>query len=364
MSKRNKQRNLPRDVVERRADLYEKCESNYQLAWYRAMMHSARMHGDKIFDPQWDEYDLALRVKYAAAESELFVMTSEMMDLTEHAAQSLPPQTLINVDLPSPSGYLMLEKPFYSTDIRGKKNAVTSIMWREEIIGHGGNEGIGVDGKPLPKVNEGVVIYLLTDNLIEEMRPPWLEKRDLPLVPRDSLYNLMTISYGQMSWDIFPEDTANARDIVDQWNAMDNIHDGRVVEDHGEFFILVTASGHRIRVKPDSTVQFLKTAWHLMQSELSESTREFPPKKTMRGLPKGIPNSPITVVRLRRRKGTHNKAGKWTLDYRYLRRGHWRKQWYGSGESRYQREIYILPTIVGPEDGPFVDRDVVNLWDR
>lgn len=359
-------RNLPREVVERRADLYEKCDSDFQLKWYESMMTSVRLHGDKIFDPTWNAKDLALRIKAACLESELFVITSDMMDLAVHASKSLPPQTLMNVDLPTPSGYMLFEKPFLSIDIRGKANPVTSIMWREEIIGWGGNVGIDAEGKPLPRMSSGVVIYMFIDNLIEDSRPPWLLPKHMPLVPRDSLYNLQTISYGQMSWDVFPHDKKNAREIMDEWNAMDNIHDGMIVEENKEegYFVLITSSGKRIHAIPDITVQFLKSAWHLMQSELADNTKEYPPKRTVKGLPKDIPNSPVSVVRLRRRKSYNKETGKWSLSYRYLRRGHWRAQWYGSGDSRYQRQIYILPTIVGPDDGPFVDRDVVNLWDR
>jgi hypothetical protein len=37
------------------------------------------------------------------------------------------------------------------------------------------------------------------------------------------------------------------------------------------------------------------------------------------------------------------------------------RQWYGSGENRYQQHIWIAPTIVGPEEGELRVREVVNL---
>ncbi len=370
MRKKRRDRNLPREVAERRADLYEKCESEDQVNWYAQMMLSTRLHGDGLFDPRWNARDFAFRVKQTAAECELFVVTEEMLDLSVHAMKSLEPQVLLPMDLPTPTGFVLFEKPFISVDIRGKKNPVTAIMWREEIIGHiGSAPGIDAHGELVPAVNTGVVLYLFMDNLDKESRPPWLTPQMMANVPRDSLYHLISVSYGYMTWDMVPKDTARGRDELDLWNAtrnsMNSLHDGEIISDLGNgVYRIRNSAGQELNVVPEKFVQLMKTVWHFMQSELSEKSREYPPRRTAKGLPNGIPNSPITVVRLRRRKSLNENTGKWSLSYRYLRRGHWRNQWYGSGNSRYQRQIYILPTIVGPDDGPFVDRDVVNLWDR
>ncbi len=66
---------------------------------------------------------------------------------------------------------------------------------------------------------------------------------------------------------------------------------------------------------------------------------------------------PVTVVQLRRRESLpHGNQASWSLSYRYMRRGFWRKQ--------FQREIWIAPTMVGDESLPFNKRSVVNVVSR
>jgi hypothetical protein len=175
----------------------------------------------------------------------------------------------------------------------------------------------------------------------------------------------MSIAYGHIPWDVdtsMVEGTPEQKAEVGR-RAMRSAHDVVAYEKvDDKRWMVRTSDGHTVYAVPDATTQFLKAYFHFVRSELSALDREYLPRSSAKWLRRlGLANSPITVVRLRRRAGRETGNGG-QLTYRYLRRGHWRRQWYGpmDGE-RYQEHIFIAPTIVGPEDGELRIRDVVNL---
>jgi hypothetical protein len=118
--------------------------------------------------------------------------------------------------------------------------------------------------------------------------------------------------------------------------------------------------------RPDPVLGWMIACWRLMQQSLTEIEKEWPSRQQRRQLVRqNRPDVPVSVIRLRRSKsnyeGEHNEVN-WT--HRWLVRGHWRNQWYGSGEDRYQRAIWIHPQIRGPEDAPLLVREHVYALER
>jgi len=101
----------------------------------------------------------------------------------------------------------------------------------------------------------------------------------------------------------------------------------------------------------------------LCQQSITIAEKE-PVDRVSRRRSRNLPNNEsVTVINLRHaaaRQQEHETQVEWS--HRWLRRGHWRRQWYGSGEDKHQVPIYINEAICGPEDKPLVIRDhVTNL---
>jgi hypothetical protein len=356
--------NLPKETAELRADLWDRGRGSAHVDILNNMVMSTRMMGDDLFPPDWSGRMVAHDIAETAKRCELFTMTKEMFDLVNHASRSLPPQTLDVFDLPCDEGFLHLPKPLNIVDVRGNAIPIREVMWSRRTLGRLNRAA----AKNLAE-GEGVVVWEFVrvgDSLDPLTRT--MQRKDLAMlmadVPRSSLMHVQTVGFGHLAWSIRNPRADGTRGEV--YGPMQSLHDGTVLKDHGDgTYDVRTMDGKIVLVAPDSKVQFLKAFFHFVQSELSSNERFDVPKVTQKYLRRlEMPMSPVSVVSLRRRQKTDPTGNGWELSYRYLRRGHWRKQWYGSGERKYQRHIWIAPTVVGPDDAPFRERDVVNMVRR
>lgn len=363
-------KSIPIQTAEARADFVEMALNPQHVRFLDGMVKSSRVQRDNLFPPDWNGGEVAQDMQVSARMSELFTATPDMHALMMHASKSLPPQTLERTDLPSQHGFLYLPSDLTNIDIRGEEVRTRAIMWAEREIGH---PGVDANGKGL-EVGRGIVIWLFTEfgSQRDSLRRAGWSDADFAkartFIPRMSLMHCMTVGFGHIAWDI---DTSGVDGDPEfkAWfgrNVMRSIHDGEVIEQQANGSWLVrTADGNIVTTKPDPVIQYLKTYFHFYGSVLSEPDREHMPRSMARWFRRlGLPDGPVTVVRLRRRPHGPETGNGWTLTYRHVRRGHWRKQWYGSGEHKFQRHIWISPTIVGPEDGELAVRDVVNLVQR
>lgn len=74
----------------------------------------------------------------------------------------------------------------------------------------------------------------------------------------------------------------------------------------------------------------------------------------------------VTTIRLRRQKGVSREPGESMVEWshRWVCRGHWRNQPYGSREHPEYRRIWIAPHIRGPEDKPLTIRPHLYSLER
>jgi hypothetical protein len=107
----------------------------------------------------------------------------------------------------------------------------------------------------------------------------------------------------------------------------------------------------------------------LMQQRIAVQHTERPDRPTRReGKRSGFDVSDereIVVVRLRRERGeTSEPSGEGAnYSHRFIVGGHWRNQWYPSGQ--IHRQIWISPYVKGPEDKPLVvSPRRAFTWDR
>jgi hypothetical protein len=363
--------NPVRDCTNMRTDFIDRALNPVHVQFCDGMVHSSRQQGDGLFPPDWNGRQVAEDMQHTMKMAEMWTITPEMHHLISVAAQSMPPETLDRYDLPSQQGFLWLPEPLCLTDVRQERLNVQGILWSEREIGRPGEN----PGRGVPEVTRGVVIHLFTVNghpddpmMTLKALDPEKYQNVMANTPSLSLIHSMSIAFNRLAWDldtsemegVSPDDRSRiAREV------MRSTHD--VVEYEREEdgrWRVVTTDGHVVKAKPDEALQFLKAYFSMCRNEIAAVDRERGPKSTLRWLRRlGVPDAPVSVVRLRRRQGSETGGG-WALTYRYLRRGHWRNQWYGSGEERHQRLIFIAPTVVGPEDGELRARDVVNLLQR
>lgn len=358
-------------VAEARADIVEMVGHPMSVKQLTYMIQSAMRKGDHLFPPNYTGAAAAADIEIIARMAELYTATQEMLDLIAHAAKSMPPTELRREDLPSQSGFLWLPKPIYITDVGGEGIPIKALTWHEESLG-------GRIEYNEPKAERGVVLHMYVENgsaldrAFQSMTPT-MRAEVLAVSPRLGLVHVEAIGFNRHTWSLDTSEMANlSREERGQYaRRMRSLHDGVLLgegkpEPDGTFRVQ-TQEGHIVRVSPDPIVQFLSAYFHFVGSELTEIDHEPLPRSMMRWLRRlQMPDGPVSVVRLRRRKSTGDGAGGWTLGYRHVRKGHWRLQWYGSEKlgTRHQQAIFIAPTIVGPEDGELRVRDVVSVVAR
>lgn len=364
---------IPQQCAEMRADFIDKGMSPLHVSFCEAMVRSSRRQGDRLFPYEWNGEQVADDMVRQMRMAEMWSATPEMFDLIHHASKSMPPQELRREDLPSPQGFLWLPVPLPIKDIRGVTLQITGVLWSEREMGRRGES----PGRRMPDVGRGIVVWMFArfgdrDDPVRER----LTDRDIGHIvansPLLSLYHSMSVAFGHKTWDVDTsefngteqEKADAARRALDS-RRMRSAHDGEVVsQDADGLWQIRTADGNLIKAVADPTVQFLSAYFHFAKSELTTLDRERAPRSSARFFARlGMPDSPVTVVRLRRRASGGETGNGMALTYRYVRRGFWRNQWYGSHSlgTRHQRAIWIAPTLVGPEDGPLRIRDVVNL---
>lgn len=355
----------PDKLVMRKAELIESGTRREVIQGYENMCRSARLQGDNLFPPDATGESIARTISHTALMAENFTLSDDMGRLVKHAAMSMPPEPLLPYDLPSPSGYVVLPEPLEIRDIRGETLRIRSVLWEERNLG-------GRPGDRLPE-SRGLLLWMFTD--LTDPRDPLfqrLSKSDpgmLRILPEDSLVHAQSIGYGRLAWHTTPDQPIGRR------LAMADVHDGEIVEVHGgeggytkgaSRYTIRTHDGTLVTVEPDPTVQWLQAFFHFVKSELAAKEDGYLRRGTLSLLRRmGQVPGPVTVITLRRMKGQqHADDGMWTLTERHVRRGHWRRQWYGPQDARFQRYVWINPTIVGPEDAPLRVRETVNVLAR
>lgn len=349
------------DTADRRADLVDRVCSDASVRFLNEWVVRQGSKANVLIPRGTTGEGLAESLQYIAQAAELFTVTPEMLDLIEHASKSLPPQVLDRFDLPAPVGWLHLPRDLIFTDGKGISVPIRDFMWAESRV----SREMALSAK-LSKSASGVIFWGFMDldqlvrsnQILHSVNYAPEGQKNLRQLPKSIFCQFLPTAFGAAAW--FPTSRLGSESV------MASMHDGDVVDtfDDGSFLIK-TMSGALITARPDPTVQFLKTYFHFVQSELTSKDRTPLPRSQQKMLRRfKLPTGPVTVIQLRKHHASHGDGQSWALTYRYVRRGFWRKQWYGSGENRYQKHIWIAPTIVGPDDGPLRVRDVVNIVKR
>lgn len=323
----------------------------------------------------------AHRVATILQNATLWYITDELASIVTEAAKTLPMIALQASDFPSTHGWLVLEKPrdFQATD--GVLVSTDAILWSVEDVEVRNGERAG-------DLYSGAVMFEwgLTSRIKagDPRDAEFYEEvmRDTALVP----VTVGTMSYGRIPWvpTVLPNplrrgSPAAMRDP--SVYAVMNKHyanqlpagvppipeDSEVIErdDEASRYVYRTPAGNTILLQPDPAWRFLAALFWLLKDEYPWLGREdFPVRKSDRRALRfhRLPMHPVSMIYWRRRAKSRETGTGTPLSYRYLRRGHWRNQWYPS-EGRHRPKL-ILPTIVGDPSLPYIERAHVNVVNR
>jgi hypothetical protein len=112
-------------------------------------------------------------------------------------------------------------------------------------------------------------------------------------------------------------------------------------------------------------ITYLRVLHRLMAERIVSPSRRRTSRPVWREAKRrGMPEvKDVIVVELRRVSVKHDaEAGEAHYSHRFMVRGHWRDQWYPS--LGIHRQKWISPYIKGPDDGDFIEKDRVWVWDR
>jgi hypothetical protein len=293
-----------------------------------------------------DKYREAMSVWLRNSEN--FYVNREMIDVAVAAASVLPEETTIERhDPPSDFGWLWLEAPISVMDVRSHVLRLTACVW---AVFNGQLHTAWMTNKNDRLDSTNVSIKAWESNLI-----PLLTANSLGRIRFGSTFPRQ-YQFSYEGGGIIPVDKA----ILMKRNEEGEYIAAKVEGTEDDAQLAMSDC-----LAPDFA--FLFTIWRLMRQERwahVERENKFP-KGLSRMLRKiDLIDQTVSVIIYRRikSKGTGDTLIEW--NFRWLRRGFWRKQWYGSGDNKYQADIFIHPTICGPEDKPIRITEHVNALVR
>jgi hypothetical protein len=273
---------------------------------------------------------------YAAEEGKLldadpYYVSREMTEVVVAASESFNPEPLLATDLLTSYGFVYLATPVKMPDKYDTMVSLAAFSWcpiaAADTSGFEAFQRHVVDEEELEpgavqveytgstERQVGVALTLYAEPKLERWEPEWGPPP--PVLPIHH-----TPWYFNMSFEGNEIDEEGARTGVERW------------------------------------WQVIQTTLRLMQQRIGHR-QVWRPDRAMRrdGVRAGFHEREVVVVRLRREADDHMRhepEHEANYSHRFIVSGHWRNQWYPSGQ--VHRQIWISPYVKGPEDQPLVVR--------
>lgn len=304
----------PIDALDVQNDLVGWWRSPEGLRWNRSFAKAYALDSQAESEVAEAARHIAEAVAAWGAQADTYWCSESIVGCVANAAETMPRQPLLTTDLPSAAGFLWLERPLYTVDVRGMPAAIRCLLWTPAVNGESGRSGVFLS---------------------------WLSDC---LDPCDD--------EGQQIY----------REVHDQGSRMP-----RYVPYHGDLLTFdrpVHQSGAKPG-SPDLLTNWIVAFWSWCKQDIPRIERREPDRPMRRRIERmGRPASPVLIVTLRREASQRAEPSdsliEWT--HRWIVRGHWRNQWYPTQEAH--RAIWIDPYVKGPEDAPLVVRERVAAVSR
>lgn len=324
----------------------------------------------------------------ALAQSDPVFVSREMCELVTAASQSFEPEPLLATDLFIQDGFLYFERPIPTKNRRGEPANIAAVSWTETYaFAPGVSEEVRRERKPVSAISEAATPEGMADALQKVEALPlkgeifWeIEKRHQErhpeearpaldvLVESQKIYHGVCLSLYENTtgydWSRYvnpdlvramtcPVPTLLHMHSTPWW--LGHTFDGNEVDENG------------VPTGAESWWSIVQTTLRLMQQRIAVHHEQRPDRGARREAQRsGFKKEPkVVVVRLRRESSERHVGESEPANYshRFIVSGHWRNQWYPSGQ--VHRQIWISPYVKGPEDAPLrVPPRKVYQWTR
>jgi len=323
----------PTDAVRIQDDLAKFWRSSRGPDFAQAWNEVRGRDGAPVFFPVPEERARAEVLTLKGART--YFVTEDMVALAEHAGATMPNEALLETDVPTPSGFVVLEGGLLFPDVRGKNVVVSALAWRRVMVADAG----GVNALPA---------------LFWTFYSDTLDDRD---------------EYG-----IDPDGTRSARRawptryilLAEDAEEFDVVMDEDAAVAHIAAHYVHSAGVDAVRLTLQVMHKFPRALFALLNSSVATVTTERAQRAARRQLERA--NSPLTgdvvVIRLRRAHAEGTTPGESAVEWsrRWIVSGHWRKAWRPSVKAH--RLVWIAPFVKGPEDKPLVIPRRVHVLER
>jgi len=297
--------------------------------------------GASGFTQQADAFSRDLVTTLSLAET--FYVSPDMNTLVTAAAEGWEADETVEAeDFLVDHGWVYIPGGIANIDVRGRLYTTSALTWARR----------GAEVRVTFWADKH------NDSPQEREHPAW------QVLPQMTPWHLTTVHLGQPLPSALRFGRTLPPEVSDQIVWMETEHGYAMSFPQGW-----SAEEMQPRTGPDPTVAWLVSTLRIMQQPLASVKGAGLPagvRKGWKANPVRVKNTKITVIDFRRRVGEFESGTGREFTHRFLRRGHWRKQWMGSEKdgTRRQARIWINPTVVGPADKPLVLREHVNALTR
>lgn len=277
------------------------------------------------------------------ASAELFFVSADMTDLAVAAAKSLPAFSLMPEDLPSPSGFVLFQRPIVTS-----RTDAWSLPPQEDGSLLGGDVQIvaaswshwdGGGQLDWPMGGAWITFFDDRDSTIETgVKQGIIRAEQVDMIrrrlPRVGLANEVQTPFSAVPR---PVSVAGAPPVNQDELTDDGMH---------------------------RWVGVLKATWLLMQQPIASVTVAANDRAARRRYERQAKPVPLVRIITLRRPANPSGSGENDREYhhQWVVRGHWRQQWYAS--RNVHRPVWIAPHVKGPEGAPMLGGERVYSWSR
>jgi len=297
---------------------------------------------------------LAEYFRWAMDQSLPFYVDTAMTPLVTAASETMPAEPLLASDMPATHGFLLIPGGLSEIDVRGQLMVHNVVIWAVTM--------------------GGVDIWYLSNKYDDR---DYINARHIANFGADAMHDLPLLTLAHYTRIKFGEPLpmafAGRKVLPPELTEKLQVRkgpDGEIAWMWPQGYDMDEWAEEMAHPKTDPTSSWLVTMWRLMQQtivQVSEETVDRHIRRQARRI--SLRSDKVTVITLRRLAGREGEGDAEIIwSHRFWRRGHWRMTWVGpmSGgpDVRYQRAVYISPTIVNKdrEDLPFLERDhIYNL---
>lgn len=302
--------------------------------------------------------------------SEAFYVSGDMLLLATAGAEMLPDDvTVQDHDVVAPVGWMHFQEPVTVTDVRGKLLCFNAVSW---AVGMAGDKpGVAVmwwsnKYDPVDSVN-----------VTSRLRYP-KQWSSVPLYTFAHVTSLQfdrplprTVSLSGPGGAVIPPDFPVQVD-TSQGRVTWTLPSGVLSDtpEYGKTFVPFDQSDYTPTDMSAPDLRVLTVIWRLMRqtiTDVSDSTERIP-AYLRKAIARQNTTDRVSVIELRKHAKHREQGREIEWSHRFLRRGHWRHQWFGSEakNNRRQEWIWVHPSIVnaGRDDLPLLVRDHVSALVR